>query len=490
MTPMQLAAVSCSLAMLLSLSSLLAQEPAAIRWEDYQTMGVDDRPLHGRLGRLTVLEDRQRPDGATIELAFVRYPSTNPDPGPPIVFLAGGPGGSGIEGCVGPATGRFVRLLDIADVIALDQRGTGLSVPNLHETPDTDYTLPIDRPVQRREIEAAYAKSAAQCLTWWASQGVNLAAYNTENSADDIEDLRVALGESQIVLWGASYGTHLGLTYLRRHGEHVARAVLMRVEGPDHTFKLPSTTQRHLEQLAQLVAADPAWAQVMPDLEGTVQSLLATLDKEHPQVTLERDGRLVSLTLSPFDLQWSLAQTLGLAFQLAAVPVRLQAMTRGDWSGLADDAWDLRHSGMQSGMALAMDTASGASKKRWKLIEREAADPKNVLSDAVNAPFSAAVSELSALDLGERFRTPFNCDVPVLFVSGSLDARTPALNVDEVSAGFSRSTHVIADNAGHESLEMMWPPFQELLKQFLAGDAVEDARFELPSPRFSPPLGV
>ena len=41
-------------------------------------------------GSLWVPMNRSDPDTTVIELKFIRYKSTSPDPGPPIVFLAGG----------------------------------------------------------------------------------------------------------------------------------------------------------------------------------------------------------------------------------------------------------------------------------------------------------------------------------------------------------------------------------------------------------------
>src|SRR5678816_4756912 len=46
-------------------------------------------------GTLLVPEKRGDPQSNLIELAFVRFKSTAAKPGPPIVYLAGGPGGSG-----------------------------------------------------------------------------------------------------------------------------------------------------------------------------------------------------------------------------------------------------------------------------------------------------------------------------------------------------------------------------------------------------------
>ena len=98
-------------------------------------MGSDERTFAGELARVRVPERRDVEDSASIELAFVRFPCTGEAVAPPIVFLAGGPGGSGLQGCIGPATGRRSRLIDLAGVIGLEQRGTGLSRPNLSDGP-------------------------------------------------------------------------------------------------------------------------------------------------------------------------------------------------------------------------------------------------------------------------------------------------------------------------------------------------------------------
>src|SRR5262245_56881443 len=83
-----------------------------------------DRPV-------SVPEQHSDPHGTKITLAFLRLKSTSPQPGPPIFYLAGGPGGSGISLAKGPRGSLFLPMREAGDVIALDQRGVGLSEPNL-----------------------------------------------------------------------------------------------------------------------------------------------------------------------------------------------------------------------------------------------------------------------------------------------------------------------------------------------------------------------
>jgi len=76
-------------------------------------------------GELTVPENRQKADSRLIQLAFVRFKSTSKNPASPIVYLAGGPGGSGIAAARGTRFPLFMAMREVADVIAFDQRGVG-----------------------------------------------------------------------------------------------------------------------------------------------------------------------------------------------------------------------------------------------------------------------------------------------------------------------------------------------------------------------------
>ncbi|MGH2602087.1 MAG: hypothetical protein ACRDJ9_22205, partial [Dehalococcoidia bacterium] len=92
----------------------------------------DSERVPAELGRLLVPENRRNPGSRLIELAFARLRSIGERPGPPIIFLAGGPGGSGIESARWPQRFPWFMALRVAgDVILLDQRGIGLSNPRL-----------------------------------------------------------------------------------------------------------------------------------------------------------------------------------------------------------------------------------------------------------------------------------------------------------------------------------------------------------------------
>src|SRR5690349_21771277 len=105
---------------MLSALALLLQTAApteAIRWEPWSAT-IENRTITGELGRLRVPQDRAARNGPMVDLAFVRLRATTPTPGAPIIYLAGGPGDSGIGGLRVPQTRLLTdSLLTSGDVI-------------------------------------------------------------------------------------------------------------------------------------------------------------------------------------------------------------------------------------------------------------------------------------------------------------------------------------------------------------------------------------
>jgi pimeloyl-ACP methyl ester carboxylesterase len=462
------------------------QKPGALKLEAYPLETPDRQPVAAELGKLTVPENRRRPQSRLIELAFVRLKSTAAQPGAPIIYLEGGPGSSGIAAARGPALGLLLALRAAGDVILLDQRGTGLSTPN--PVCRRAWDLPLDQPANPTEMLRVAKERVQACVADLQQQGFDLTGYNTEESADDIEALRLALGAEKVKLWGLSYGTHLALAMIRRHERSVARAVLSGVSGPDHALlKLPSTVEQQLVQVEALMKADPVVSKLIPDLRGLVGKLLAQLEQKPVtvEVTNPRTREKAVVTVGKWDLQFFAASPLTQTWGIAAAPAFYAALAQGDFTPLAQAALGLRRSQIGSMMTIAMVCASGASDARKKTIRREAAPA--TFGNAINFPFPEACAAFPNLDLGKAFRAPIQSHVPVLFISGTLDGRTPVRNVDAIKKGFPKSQHLIIEGASHGyDLFYFFPRSQEILRDFLRGQRVSTSRLSILPFRFDP----
>ncbi len=227
------------------------QKSGDLRLEPYSLVTGRGQKIDAESGWLTVPENRTNPSSRLIEIAFVRLKSAAQNPGPPTIYLAGGPGGSGIDAAKGPAFPLLMALREIGDVILLDQRGTGISKPSLVCSKAWDF--PLDQPGEPKTMLRLAKIRMSECVQQLEDRSIDLSGYNTNESADDVEALTKAIGAAKVNLWGISYGTHLALAIIRRHEGIVNRAILNGVEGPDEAMlKLPSTIQEQLIKLDNL----------------------------------------------------------------------------------------------------------------------------------------------------------------------------------------------------------------------------------------------
>jgi pimeloyl-ACP methyl ester carboxylesterase len=428
-------------------------------------------------GFFQVPEDRRDPRSRKIQLGYVRFASTSATPGPPIVYLAGGPGGEGSGAATGPRFPIFMALRAVADVIAFDQRGTGLS-RSIPARPVS--TRPP--PVFTEDGLTAYFRDEFQ-NAWvdWTRAGVAMRGYNTEQNADDIDDLRRHLGAEKIDLWGISYGSHLALSVLKRHGDRINRVALASLEGQDQTVKRPARIDGLLRQVDDLLAADPVVRAAVPDLPALMRRVHAKLDARPAPTKVTLKGAPGEIRMGGFGVQMIAGGLIANPNTLAMLPALYLALDAGKTDALAPFLGDVADLLSVTGMPEATDLASGISPGRLALIQREAKTA--VLGDSLNFPVPQLLGAVPGIDLGEGFRASIRIDHPALLVAGSLDGRTPLAEQDEVAAQFQRKSRVIVENAGHNVFEAH-PEVQALLVRFFSGEAVADTRLGLPPPKF------
>lgn len=418
-------------------------------FEPYNFVARNGESVGAELGRLRVPENRRKSDSRRLELAFVRFKGASSARGCPTVYLAGGPGESGIDVARGRHFPLFMALREAGDVIAFDQRGTGGAAPSMA---CSAWEYPRNRPAEWDQLLHLGMVQARRCAAKLRAHGVDLDGYNTVESAHDVAALADALGVEKVNLWGASYGTHLAFAVMRYHYDRVHRVVLGGVEGPDHTYKLPSTMDRFLMQ-----------AGVEPD---TVTRVFAALDRKPVTVTVGKD----TVVVGSFDVQWITAAGLADTRILDVLPIWYQKMTGGDHSMfqsvplLGRYLMHLRRGLGTSATAMCMDCASGASPERLRRIMAEG--DSAVLGRAVDFPFPEIREIWAVPDLGEAFRAPLHTEIPTLFLSGTVDCRTPASNVDEIKAGFSNHEHVVVNGAGHTDVFMAAPTVTDRICNF------------------------
>ena len=180
-----------------------------------------------KCGYVTVLEDRAKPDGRTIELYVVRIRALSPiRHRDPVIYLAGGPGGS--------ATRRTQWFLDRGrslwtgrDLVLFDQRGIGNSKPRLECAQYRhDYADIRNRDLDPDEELEWSVEALLGCKRTLSDRGIDLSAYTSASTAADVADIVSAMDFDSFNLYGTSYGTLLALTVMRDFPAGVRSVIL------------------------------------------------------------------------------------------------------------------------------------------------------------------------------------------------------------------------------------------------------------------------
>ncbi|MEL7491977.1 MAG: alpha/beta hydrolase [Pseudomonadota bacterium] len=436
-------------------------------------------------GHFKAPENRADPQSRMIDLHYVRFPATGENPGAPIVYLAGGPGGSGIETAKRNRFPLFMAMREFGDVIAFDQRGTGAS----NNLPDcqSSVVIPDTAPVSDQEYAEAQRTAFRECLEFWRGAGVDIYGYTTLESARDLETLRRALGADKLSLWGISYGSHLAMAAAKEMGPRIDRIVLASAEGLDQTVKLPARTDAYFERLQAAINAQPEARSVYPDIKAMIRRVHAKLDQDPVTLNIPlKDGGAAPVLFQRSFMQ-QVASALIADPQRASMLLGLYLVADNDefgpLVGVLQRFYTPNEPVSFRPMSAAMDVASGISEGRRSLFEAQVGDA--LIGPYLNFPMPQLAGVAPELDLGADFRSGPNSSIPTLLLSGTLDGRTYPDGQREALAGFENLTAITVVNAGH-NLFMSSPEVTEVIQAFMRGDEIMDREIMVDAPSFSP----
>jgi pimeloyl-ACP methyl ester carboxylesterase len=241
-------------------------------------------------GYLTVLEDRTRPDGPKIRLFYLRVqPEGGPTEPEPITSvgqeIAQPPDYGGNAG-IAASSGR--------ELILLDQRGVGHSKPSL-ACPEVEEAAGdlVAHPLSSVVVRNAFDDAVSACRARLTEAGVHPGSYTLAAAAQDLQDLRHALGVSSwnLISWGTA--SRVLLEYARRDRQGIRALVLDAPQFPelDPISEAEPDTREALGALAKTCRASEGCDRQYPHVERALSEAAAALDRS--PISSSVNGRTV-----------------------------------------------------------------------------------------------------------------------------------------------------------------------------------------------------
>ncbi len=447
--------------------------PHIIFYDDGETLALERGVFFSPL-------DHENPEGVLLELPFYRIRSSGEPSAPPLFLLAGGPGNSYFDDVQRPDFRQWIEFYrEIGDIVVLEQRGAS----EAHPKPACDYPLNLapDKPATIDALGKLLRQRVLRCAETWRGAGLDLSLFTIEQMARDFDGLRAALDYEQFNLKGGSFGSQLGLTILRNHGDSVHRAVLYGLEGLDNTYDLPALANRQLDKVTVEVGADPALGPLVPDFRELTRRVLQRLADE-PAVVSVRDpesGVPVDVAIGAIDAQlvlWSQPLLQGYREGIAKAPALLLAAAQGEFAPFAEAKLEWLHrSGEVNVMVYLVDCSSGLTGERQALLDKT--DPDWVLDPAIiDYHLHAVCPALDVPDVGDEFRRGGTIEKPVLLISGSLDGFTPPEYAERTIEDFPAGHWLLAERGDHSGWRVLdeFPALKQAVRDFMTGEPLPE----------------
>ena len=438
-------------------------------------------------GTVPVPLDRRNPDGRMVDLHVEVFPHSGPDEqADGAVFVTcGGPGCS--VTLFQKYDFSFFLLPSVAetrDLVFVDQRGVGLS--DVIDCPELQAGGPL-------------YESAAACHD---QLGDTANLYSTTDVADDLEDVRQALGYDQIDLFGGSYAGADMMTYAVRHTDHVRSVVLSSpvvIAGTDPFW--PYSPEAMSGIVAGLCGSSPACAARHPKPARDFARLARQL-RRHPVggVGVDSSGSIHEMTVTENIVSNFIMYNAGGGFVgPGEITPAAAAARRGDLAPLLRLAADVDPAnGFASGdvrdfsaghnlartcvdFEMPFDKDAPEAVREAQFAAALAAEPDlyGVISkEAWAAPGYLGNSPPACIASAWEDRPPYAAGtevdgVPTLVLGGEYDVVVPESMSQLATEVFTDSTYVSMSGAGHDP--QFWSDCgPELVQRFIADLDVGD----------------
>jgi pimeloyl-ACP methyl ester carboxylesterase len=381
-------------------------------------------------GYLVVKERRAARNDKTIRLPIIVLKSDNPNPKPdPVLRTLGGPGGSSLKLVTGRSASPWLKERDL---IIFEQRGTKFAQPAL-ECPEVNEAKisSAKKQLDGKTARANEIKAAKACYERLTAEGIDLSAYNSAESAADIEDLRRVLKLEKINLWGLSYSSRLMLNVMRDFPGGIRSVVLESTLPIDVNYDEVGVDLiiNALNRLFKNCQAQAECANAYPNLENEFYEVVAKLNKEPITANIKdgKTGETVDIKLNGDDFAtWIIDYLLSNSPEaIADAPLVIHLTNQGKYAPFKRYANDkISPSNYSWGMRYSVWCSEEIPfENRGRILSQSMRYPRLKGYEVMALPDICSVWKVQAAKPVEN--KPVKSDIPTLVVAAEYDAYTP-----------------------------------------------------------------
>ncbi len=411
-----------------------------------------------------------------------------------LVTLVGGPGEIGLEDAPSYLEGLSGTIRNSFDLVWFNQRGIDPShnvqcskAQQAFTSVRRTFPYPIDTKEKFKTMSDAVSAYALACHDEIGNKAL-LPSMGTDQSVADIEAFRTKIGEAKLYLYGQSYGTQFGQTYVRAYPNSANRMVLdgavdMTLTGMEY-FKLqvPAFDQAlrgalnwcaqdpackkgfagkdplaFYDQLAAELATGPAQVQFPVPVQNPAPAARELPVPPAPQNFQKRNFYLADLEMLAYGLVYSPSMRADLLRWLAAAAsgdrVPLLRATYAQWpldpttETPSSDANDAGYYSVE-----CLDFAYDSKPQPFFDLETGLLAKKTRIASAAFIDLPCAFWPNATRQ--QTRPGPFAPDVPILLLNGDLDPATPVQDVRRMITFLKKGNKIELANAGHVILDM------------------------------------
>ncbi|MGN6294310.1 MAG: alpha/beta fold hydrolase [Chitinophagaceae bacterium] len=426
-----------------------------------------DSNYSNQCGYLIVPENRKKANGKIVKLPFIIAKSNNPGKRKdPLLFTAGGPGGSSLDWITG--VGKR-GIIDNRDCIAFEQRGTHYAVPNLwgNELSDAirdSYRNNLSKDSMVLEGVKRYKRALVK-------KGIDLAGYNTDETVSDIHDLLSVLQIDSVNLFGGSYSGGLMLAVLQRDPSRIRSLIL---DSPLPTFipideDEPANFNEALQVLFDHCDKDSTNKELYGNLKEKFQQYFSSIENKTFYFPYKEKGATTVL-----NIQYTRSDLLNIVVNafydqshIKDIPYLITQLTGGNHEpyikGMLDQV--LYRNVGPSGMRISVYCADQTAYHEGAILKQLYGPYPFMKGYHINDVYREMCDCWQVPPINAKTKKPFYSDKPVLLADGEMDPACRPLYIDMIRHYMPNSQRLLFINRSH--MVLGGPVGNAIMKKFL-----------------------